>query len=379
MGELGGGRDSDGAGAQNQSGALDASRASGTRGPAEGAAGEHKQTRRALLAGAGLMSLAGLGAVGLGAARAFGLGETTTRALGQLAPTPTPIPTATPDLRPASVVFTGDVMLARSVTTQMLATTDNFPFEHTASFLRGFDLTVGNLECVVSTLGSPVPKAYDFEASPAGFARLLDAGFSLVSVANNHSGDFGKVAFADMLTHLKANNIRWTGGGMNFAEAHAATFVQIRETRIAVLAYCGVELPSYAATATTPGHAWLDPVAVHADIVATRPLCNFLICFNHWGTEYQTVQNGDQSTMAHLQIDAGADLVVGAHPHVIQPSEMYNGKPIIYSLGNFVFDEMTDPLTSAGHVLTLTVQGSKLLDWKLVNTYMDGQGQPALV
>ncbi|HEV7127118.1 MAG TPA: CapA family protein [Ktedonobacterales bacterium] len=338
-----------------------------------------KHTRRALLAGLGAAGLAGLGAAGLGAARVFGVGATTTRALGHLAPTPTMIPTATPDLRPASVVITGDVMLARTVTQRILATSDNFPFEHTANFLRDFDLTVGNLECVVSTLGSPVPKAFDLEATPAGFQRLQDAGFSLVSVANNHSGDYGKDAFVDMLNHLKTNTIAWTGGGLNYAEAHQAKIVRIRQTVIGFLAYCGVEYFSYAATATTPGHAWLDPNAMHADIVAARPLCDFLIVFNHWGQEYQTVQNQDQTNLAHLAIDSGADLVVGCHPHVIQPSETYNGKPIIYSLGNFVFDYMTDPLTSAGHVLTLRIQGSKLLDWKLVNIELGDWGQPALV
>jgi poly-gamma-glutamate synthesis protein (capsule biosynthesis protein) len=245
--------------------------------------------------------------------------------------------------------------------------------------LRGFDLTVGNLECVVSTLGSPQPKQFTFEAAPAAFPRLVDAGFDVMSVANNHSGDYGKDAFADMLQHLPHYGITPLGGGMNYAQAHIAVFRQVRSTSIAFLAYCEIGPETFAATDTLPGHSWLDPDAMRADIAVTRPYCDFLIVFTHWGIEYTTTETSHQQDMAHLAIDSGADLVVGCHPHVIQPSEIYRGKPIIYSLGNFVFDYMTDPLTSAGHVLTLTIQGSTLLDWKLVNTYMDNSGQPALV
>jgi poly-gamma-glutamate synthesis protein (capsule biosynthesis protein) len=337
-------------------------------------------SRRALLAGVGL---AGLGAAGLGLADAAGLLGASpplrhTRELAHLAPTPTP--TATPDTRPVSVVITGDVMLARTVTQQILATHDHFPFEHTASFLAGFDLTVGNLECVVSTLGSAIPgKPFTFEATTEGFGRLVDAGFDVVSVANNHSGDYGKDAFMDMLHRLPGYGITPVGGGINAAQAHAPVFKRVHSTTLGFLAYCEIGPFDFAATDTTPGHAWLTADALRADITAARPQCDFLVVFTHWGIEYQIVQTSDQVNMAHLAIDSGADLVVGCHPHVIQPSEMYSGKPIIYSLGNFVFDYMTDPLTSAGHLLTFSVRGSRLLDWKLVNAYIGDWGQPALV
>ena len=338
---------------------------------------ELRVTRRALLAGIGL---AGLGAAGLGVVEASRLlAAPAPRRMRALAPlAPTPMPTATPDTRPVSVVITGDVMLARTVTQQILATQDAFPFEHTASFLHGFDLTVGNLECVVSTLGSPQPKQFTFEATPTGFARLVGSGFDVVSVANNHSGDYGKEAFADMLHHLPGVGITPVGGGMNAAEAHSAVFKQIRSTTLCFLAYCEIEPFGFAATDTTPGHAWLTADALRADIAAARPWCDFMIVFTHWGQEYHSAQNGHQIDMAHLAIESGADLVVGCHPHVIQPSEIYRGKPIIYSLGNFVFDYMTNPLTSAGHLLTLNIQGKRLLDWKLVNTYIGDWGQPAL-
>jgi poly-gamma-glutamate synthesis protein (capsule biosynthesis protein) len=294
------------------------------------------------------------------------------------ATTAIPTATATPDLRPITIAITGDVMLARSLSTQMVASTDRFPFNYTADYLHSFDLTVGNLECVVSTLGSPIPgKEFTFEANPIGFGRLKDAGFDIVSVANNHSGDFGKSAFMDMLTHLPHYGIVPVGGGPNIATAHTPVIKSLRSTTVGFLAYCEIQPESFAATATTPGHAWLDPDRVHADIVALRPQVDYIIVFTHWGIEYQVAEDGDQEAMAHLAIDSGADLVVGAHPHVRQPYELYRGKPIIYSLGNFVFDEMPGYEESHANVLELTLQGSKLLGWKLRGLVIAGTGQPS--
>ena len=288
------------------------------------------------------------------------------------------IPTATPDLRPITIAITGDVMLARSLTIQMIASTDRFPFNYTADYLRSFDLTVGNLECVVSTLGSPIPgKEYTFEANPIGFRRLQDAGFDIMSVANNHSGDFGASAFMDMLTHLPRYGIVPLGGGSNLAAAHTPVIKTLHSTTVGFLAYCQIEPASFAATATTPGHAWLDPDLVRADITALRPLVDYIVVFTHWGIEYQVLEDGDQQAMAHLAIDSGADFVIGAHPHVRQPSELYRGKPIVYSLGNFVFDEMPGYEESHANVLELTVQGSTLLDWKLRGLVIADTGQPS--
>jgi poly-gamma-glutamate capsule biosynthesis protein CapA/YwtB (metallophosphatase superfamily) len=355
----------------------------GPAAPRERQPAPRRHSRRALLA---TLGVAGLGAAGLGVARALGVAGASSRALARptptasptRVPTATPEPTATPDTRPATIVVTGDVMLARTVTQQMVASHDQFPFNYTASFLKGFDLTVGNLECVVSRMGSAIPgKQFTFEADPLGFQRLVDAGYDIVSVANNHSGDYGKDAFADMFQRLPDFGISPLGGGMSYAEAHTPVFRSVRSTTVGFLAYCEIGPQDFAATSTTPGHAWLDPDAMRADIAAARARCDFLIVFTHWGIEYVTVENGHQQDMAHAAIDAGADLVVGCHPHVIQPNETYRGKLIVYSLGNFVFDYMTAPLTSSCNVLALTIQRSSLLDWKLVHATIGDWGQPA--
>jgi poly-gamma-glutamate capsule biosynthesis protein CapA/YwtB (metallophosphatase superfamily) len=288
---------------------------------------------------------------------------------------PTSVPTATPDTRPVTIAITGDLMLARSVGQRLLATSDTFPFTHTADYLRGFDLTVGNLECVVSTLGAPQPKQYTFEAPVKSFERLVAAGFDIVSLANNHSGDYGKAAFSDMLGKLPGYGLTPLGGGLNRTAAHAPVIREVHGTTLGFLAYCEIQPQNFAATDTSPGHAWLEEASMRVDIQAARPQADFLVVFQHWGVEYETVETSHQQALARAAIDAGADLVVGAHPHVIQPHEIYKSKPIIYSLGNFVFDQMWG-IFAVGNVLALTVQGSRLVDWKLRSARIGDYGQP---
>lgn len=282
---------------------------------------------------------------------------------------------------PITLAFAGDVMFGRTVNSHMLATASNdpYPFTYTADFLRGFDLTIGNLECVISQLGAPVPKSYNFHGDARAYDRLLNAGFDVLSVANNHSGDYGKDAFLDEFVTLPTRGLTSVGGGKNKQQAHKPVFKTVHETTIGLLAYDEIEPYSFAATDTTPGHAWLTAADLQADIAQTRPSCDFLIAFVHWGIEYVTTQNAHQRSLAQIAIDAGADLVVGGHPHVIQPYEFYKGKLIVYSLGNFVFDNMYEEVVRRGNILTLTVQKNTMLGWKLVPTRIGNWGEPALL
>lgn len=288
-------------------------------------------------------------------------------------------PTRVPDT-PVTLAFTGDVMFGRTVNTHMLTTAshDPYPFTYTADFLRRFDLTIGNLECVISTLGTALPKLYTFRGDPRAYDRLLNAGFDLVSVANNHSGDYGKAAFLDELLTLPLRGITPIGGGQNTQQAHTPIIKTVRGTTLAFLAYDEIEPYSFAATATTPGHAWLDETALRQDIAKARVSADFVSIFVHWGIEYLTAPTDHQRYLAHVAIEAGADLVVGAHPHVIEPYEFYKGKLIVYSLGNFVFDNMYDEVVRRGNILTLTIQKNQLLSWKLVPTRIGDWGEPKL-
>lgn len=338
-------------------------------------------TRREVLAAGGvaLLGLAGCGA--------NSLSRTTSGS------TAIPVRNASPTLAPASassnpaletpvtLAFTGDVMFGRTVNSHMLATapSDPYPFTYTADFLRRFDLTIGNLECVISKLGAPVPKPYVFRGDARAYDRLLTAGFDLVSVANNHSGDYGKAAFLDEFLTLPAHGLTPIGGGHNKQQAHTPIFKTVRGTTIAFLAYDEIDPYSFAATDSTPGHAWLNEADLRRDLAHARQSADFVITFVHWGIEYFTGLTPHQRYLAQVAIDSGADLVVGAHPHVIEPYEFYKGKLIIYSLGNFVFDNMYEEVVRRGNILTLTIQKNHLLNWKLVPTRIGDWGEPALL
>ena len=311
-----------------------------------------------------------------------GIIELETTGTSSITATSSPLHAATPiPETPITLAFTGDVMFGRTVNDHMLATASNdpYPFTYTGDFLRGFDLTTGNLECVISNLGAPVPKSYNFRGDARAYDRLLGAGFDLVSVANNHSGDYGKDAFLDEFLTLSKRGLAPIGGGKNKQQAHTPVFKEVRGTTIAFLAYDQIDPYSFAATDTVPGSAWLTEADLRRDIAAARPSADFVIAFVHWGIEYFTGIADQQRYLARVAIDSGADMVVGAHPHVIEPYEFYKGKMIVYSLGNFVFDNMLDEVVRRGNILALTVQKNRLLEWKLVPTRIGDWGEPLLL
>lgn len=336
-------------------------------------------TRREVLAagGAALLGLAGCGAESVTSSQmSHPTAASRVTATSSILQTPTPVP-----VTPLTLAFTGDVMFGRTVNSHMLATAanDRYPFTYTGEFLRGFDLTIGNLECVISRLGVPVPKSYNFRGDPRAYDRLLNAGFDLVSVANNHSGDYGKAAFLDEFLTLPKRGLTPIGGGQNRRQAHMLVYKNVHGTMVAFLAYDQIDPYSFAATDSSPGHAWLNEVDLRQDIGMARRSADFVIAFVHWGIEYYTGLAAQQRYLAQVAIDAGADVVVGAHPHVIEPYEFYKGKLIVYSLGNFVFDSMYPEVVRRGNILTLTVQKNKLLSWKLVPTRIGDWGEPVLL
>ena len=275
------------------------------------------------------------------------------------------------------MVFVGDVMLADGPGRLIRSGQD--PFRHVAAALKDADITIGNLECVIASSGKPEPKPYTFRA-PKQSLRLLKKYFSAVSLANNHSGDFGKGAFSEMLQLLEQHQIPYFGGGRNLRAAHQAYIREIRGKRIAVLGYNGFFPRSFEALEDTAGIAWLDEDMVVAAIQHTKQTLgvDFLIVYPHWGWEYQKLASSRQRQMARQMIDAGADAVVGGHPHVTQDIEVYQGKPIFYSLGNFVFDGFSDRDTRTGWLLELTLKQAGGMSWRINEVSIDAKGVPRL-
>jgi poly-gamma-glutamate capsule biosynthesis protein CapA/YwtB (metallophosphatase superfamily) len=273
-------------------------------------------------------------------------------------------PSAAPtqETRERTLLFVGDVMLSRGVGARMKAEDDwNLPFEEIAGTLRSADLRFCNLECPISDHGHNLHHLYSFRADPTALEGLKTAGFNVVSQANNHAYDWGPEALLDSLERLRGAGIHPVGAGQNALAAHYPVVVNLDGLRIAFLAYVEIDPKEATAGIDRPGVAWLDPPQVLADIRFARPLADLVIVCPHWGVEYALKPTHDQVELAHQMIDAGADLIVGSHPHVVQPLEPYRDRWIAYSLGNFVFDQK-NPSTHRGLMLKVTVRDKQIAD-----------------
>ena len=276
---------------------------------------------------------------------------------------------------PLRLVFVGDVMLDEGPGKVIVAGRD--PLAPFSAALADADFRIANLECPVATTGRPLPtKIYTFRANPDA-VRVLKGRVDAVSVANNHSGDYGRAAFLETLSVLDGAGIRHFGGGRNLTEAHAPLWIEKNDLRIAVLGYNEFLPRSFEAGADYPGVAWSEDSQVLADIRAARAAgADVVIPFMHWGWEYESGPGERQRQLARMMIDAGADAVVGGHPHVTQGAEIYRGRPIIYSLGNFVFDGFEAAEARTGWLLRLEVDRRGVSSWRTLVAHMDAEGTP---
>lgn len=271
------------------------------------------------------------------------------------------------------LAFVGDVMLADRPGRTIAHGGD--PFKHVASLLRSADLRIANLECVIAANGKAVDKPWTFLARPS-VLPVLKRNIDIVSVANNHSGDFGTKAFAEMLDRLQKADLPNVGGGLNLRQAHQPLLVQRKGVRIALLAYDHFFPRRFEAGDHSPGVAWADEEQMAYDVSIARQKADVVISFMHWGQEDEPIANVRQRELARLLIDAGADAVVGSHPHVVQDAETYRGKPIIYSLGNFVFDGFKNALNNTGAILWLDVTARGVKRWHTSAVQIDRNGTP---
>ena len=276
----------------------------------------------------------------------------------------------------ASLIFVGDIMVAE--TPGELISRGEDPFQPFAALLSSHDVRIGNLECVVATTGTAEEKPYTFRADPRTLP-VLKRHFDAVSLANNHSGDFGKAAFAEQLALMDTAGLPYFGGGRDATAAHAPWIVERNGVRIALLGYVEFKPRSFEADASRPGVAWSgEDDDVIEDIIAARRVhrADIVIPFMHWGWEDEPDPSPRLRAFARRMIDAGADMVVGGHPHVTQGAEYYRGKPIIYSLGNFLFNGFDTPATTTGWVLSARVDRTGVVDWRTHVARLDANGVP---
>ena len=273
-----------------------------------------------------------------------------------------------------SLVFTGDIMLDELPGEDIAAGRD--PFAAFRPIFDRADIAVGNLECVVATTGEKVDKPFNFRASPA-VLPVLRRHFDAISLANNHTGDFGHAAFLQQISLMKKCGVAYFGGGRDNREARAPLLLVRRGIRVALLGYNDYQPRAFEAGPTWPGVAWAVDEQIVADIRAARSRhqADLVIPFMHWGREHEQADRR-QKKLARLMIDAGADLVVGSHPHVTQAVEYYNGRLIAYSLGNFVFNGFHYPENNTGWVLRVKANRRGVQSWDTIVAKMDARGSP---
>ncbi|MFM7184677.1 MAG: CapA family protein [Planctomycetota bacterium] len=286
---------------------------------------------------------------------------------------PPPARKASPPGR-ISLVFVGDVMLDNGPGHAIASGRD--PFAACADLLLDADFTIGNLECVLGRGGTLAQKAYVFRAA-ADSPRHLARYFTAVSLGNNHAFDFGPAGLVECLEILDRETIGRFGAGRTLAEAREPLMLEKDGLRIAILAANGFRAADYAATESTPGVAPLGEADLLADIAAARAAADVVIPYVHWGDELVAGPLETDRALARRMIDAGAAAVIGGHPHVTQTVDVHRGAPIVYSLGNFVFDYYPcDPPEWTGWVVKLTAAKGEPVELETRAVALDAAGLP---
>ena len=259
-----------------------------------------------------------------------------------------PSPSATPVRDTVTIALVGDILPAGRVAEAMRREGADYPFRMAKPLLESADLAVGNLETPFTTRGVPAEnKQYVFKASPDHVAALREAGFDVLSLANNHILDQGLEGLEDTIAHLQEAGLAYMGAGQNEREAYAPAMLERNGITVALIGLSRV-VPevSWKAGPKHPGVAEAyDTTRAIAAIREADEKADVVVVYMHWGLERKDHPEPYQREMGRAFIDAGADLVVGCHPHVLQGFEPYKDRWIAYSLGNFVF-------TTAGYSKT---------------------------
>lgn len=255
------------------------------------------------------------------------------------------------------VDIVGDIMLSRGVEVFLEKEGYDYPYEEVKELFWEDDLTIGNLECPITDSGNSANKAkrFVFQADYENAAALKRAGFDCMNLANNHSMDYLDVGLGDTLDALWENGLATVGAGKNASENMTYLFEKEGMT-IGILAFSAFPSEGFFYNEEKPTVNYLSTYNMEQVAEKIQALtCDFKIVYFHWGVEFEPYNSETQQQFAHMAVDAGANLVVGSHPHVLQNSEIYKDIPIYYSLGNFVFDRQIPPGTDRTMILRVRI------------------------
>lgn len=281
-----------------------------------------------------------------------------------------------------SFIAVGDVSFSRGIESKFvhkLKDPDKM-FEHLDYFLQSADFVFGNLETTL--IEGPLIQTNQmvFRSFPY-FAKILkNHNFKVLSLANNHIGDFGQEGLKSTFKNLKEQNLIGVGSGQNIQEAQKVKFVRKGKLILAFIAHTDQAFTpgGYAATNTQAGTTMMNIDLLEKQIKFAKKHADLTFVSMHSGIEYKIKPNSKQIEFAHAAINFGADMVIGHHPHVVQHFELYKEKPIIYSLGNFIFDQMWSENTKQGLAVKIKIKDKKIKNLEFYPTYNQTLGEPKL-
>jgi gamma-polyglutamate biosynthesis protein CapA len=259
------------------------------------------------------------------------------------------------------LIFAGDVMFCRAVRREILAARDPaLPFRKIAPLMAGSDIAFVNLEAPFSDQGRYFDTGLIFHSPPEAIAGLQLAHLAIVSTANNHARDCGSHGVDYTIRWLRAHCIEPLGSSESEARTHQGVVLTRNGVRFGFLGYT-FDQQNGNWRDVDPRIALADPAVLCRDIAALRKRADVVIVSMHHGVEYMPKPNKAQIAFAHAAIAAGATLVIGHHPHVVQPQESYKNGLIFYSLGNFVFDQYQREATQHGEIVQVSFLGTRIL------------------
>lgn len=296
-----------------------------------------------------------------------------------------PLVVAEPEITPPTIVttnlmFGGDVMLSRVVNQKSTKYQDwTWPLKKIASTTAAADLFIINLESPFTISGSHLVKtgSFSFKADPKSLAALTLAGVDVVALANNHTINQGRAGIADTQKILAEAGLAFSGAGLNENEARTPAIKEVNGLKIGFLSYAYPDDYSIA-NGSNFGLAGLDISKMKADVQKLKPQVDLIAVIMHAGYEYTNQPNQQQKDFARQAIEASADLVIGHHPHWVQIIEIYQGKPILYSLGNLVFDQMWSKETQEGALAKVILEDKTIKAIEIIPIIIKDYGQAEL-
>jgi len=243
------------------------------------------------------------------------------------------------DIYPSQIrlLATGDVNLGHWITPIIKSEGNHYPFTYVKDRLSQADFVFANLEAPFCTKGQPFPKNFVFDVPPVLVDVLTAGNINLVSLANNHTMDYGMPGLLSTIETLNKANIRHAGAGKDKGQAYKPALLEKYGIKIAFFSYTMTHPEEFWANDSKGGTAYPYANIVKDSLRYYDDKTDFIIVSFHWGKELQSIPEQYQSKMAHFVINAGADLVLGHHPHILQGIEKYKDRYIFYSFGNFIF------------------------------------------